>query len=241
MTTLDLGPGSSAGAPRARRDIARFTTAERALHWSFALLLGACALTGFILYVGPVTALVGRRELVRSVHVWTGVAMPLPFVVAYLGGWRDAVRRDVRRLARWSWEDRRWLWTRGRQQTEAVAKFNAGQKANAAFVAGVVPLMLATGGIMRWYEPFPLSWRTGATFVHDWTAIATWLVVTGHILFALSRPPALRSMVGGRMSRAYAEDHHPRWAAGAERDPQRDPRPEPERSDPEQGDPARRT
>jgi formate dehydrogenase subunit gamma len=217
MTTLDLGPGSR---PRpATGDIARFTVAERALHWAFAVLLLTCALTGLVLYIGPLTAAVGRRETVRFLHVWSGVAMPLPVVVAYLGGWRDAVRRDVRRLARWSWEDKRWLRTRGRQQTEAVGKFNAGQKANAAFVAGIVPVMLATGAIMRWYEPFPLSWRTGATFVHDWTAIAIWLVVAGHIAFALARPPALRSMVTGLMARAYAEDHHPRWAAGAERDP----------------------
>jgi formate dehydrogenase subunit gamma len=227
MATLDLGRAGPATG-----DIARFTTAERALHWAFAALLATCAVTGFVLYVGPLTAAVGRRELVRTVHVWAGVALPLPIAVAYLGGWRDAVRRDVRRLARWSWEDRRWLRTRGRQQGEAVAKFNAGQKANAAFVAGVVPLMLATGGIMRWYEPFPLSWRTGATFVHDWTAIATWAVVAGHIAFALSRPPALRSMLTGRMSRAYAEDHHPRWAAGAERDLDRGA---------EEGDPAQGT
>lgn len=210
---LDLRVGRDPG------DIPRFTTAERALHWGLALLLGTCALTGLVLYVGPLTAAVGRRSLVRDVHVWAGVLMPVPFVLAYAGRWRAAVRDDFRRLARWSWEDSRWFRTRGRQQTEAVGKFNAGQKANAAFIAGVVPLMLATGGIMRWYEPFPLSWRTGATFVHDWTAIATWFVVAGHILFALSRPPSLRSMVTGRMPRAYARDHHPRWAAeaGAER------------------------
>jgi formate dehydrogenase subunit gamma len=217
VTTLDLGPGSGASAP-AGGELARFTTAERALHWAVAVLLGTCALTGLVLYVGPLTAAVGRRALVRDVHVWSGILMPVPFVLAYAGRWRDGIRADVRRLSRWSWADKRWLRTRGRDQSESVGKFNAGQKANAAFIAGVVPLMLATGGIMRWYEPFPLSWRTGATFVHDWTAIATWLVVAGHIVFALSRPPALRSMVTGRMSRAYARHHHPRWAAedGAE-------------------------
>jgi formate dehydrogenase subunit gamma len=75
--------------------------------------------------------------------------------------------------------------------------------------------MLATGSIMRWFEPFPLPWRTGATFVHDWTAIATWVVVTGHILVALSKPASLRAMVSGRMSRRWAQRHHPRWAEEA--------------------------
>jgi formate dehydrogenase subunit gamma len=212
VTTLEPGPGRTAPPG----DLARFGTAARALHWSVALLLGTCALTGFVLYVGPLTAAVGRRDTVRDLHVWSGLLMPVPVVVAYAGRWRASIRAEVRRLARWTWADRRWLRTRGRDMTDVVGKFNAGQKANAAFVAGVIPLMLATGGIMRWYEPFPLSWRTGATFVHDWTAIATWAVVAGHILFALSRPPALRSMVTGRMDRAYAADHHPRWAAEAE-------------------------
>jgi formate dehydrogenase subunit gamma len=213
--TLGGGPGGRGGGAgnTGEATIARFSTAERALHWAVVVVLGTCALTGLVLYVGPLSAVVGRRTLVRDVHVVSGLATPLPFVVAYAGRWRAAVRRDVRRLARWSAADRRWLLSRGRSETAEVGKFNAGQKANAAFIAGVVPLMVVTGSMMRWYEPFPLAWRTGATFVHDWTAIGTWIVVAGHVMFALSRPPALRSMLTGRMARAYAEDHHPRWAA----------------------------
>jgi formate dehydrogenase subunit gamma len=70
-----------------------------------------------------------------------------------------------------------------------------------------------TGSIMRWYEPFDITYRTGATFVHDWTAVATWVIVAGHIAFALSDTGSLRGMATGRVSRAWAEDHHPRWAA----------------------------
>ena len=193
-------------------DLPRFSRAERALHWSVAALLGACALTGFALYYGPLAELVGRRAVLRDVHVWTGLASPVPFVVAYAGRWRDEVRRDVRRLARWSRADRRWLGSRGRDATGEVGKFNAGQKLNAAFVAGMIPIMVVSGSIMRWYEPFDLRYRTGATFVHDWTAIATWAVVAGHILFALGDPGSLRGMVSGWVTRGWAEDHHPRWA-----------------------------
>ncbi|HLM62804.1 MAG TPA: cytochrome b/b6 domain-containing protein [Acidimicrobiales bacterium] len=219
MSAVTLGGGVAGAGSPGDATIARFSAAERALHWAVVVVLGTCALTGLVLYVGPLSAVVGRRTLVRDVHVVAGLATPVPFVLAYAGRWRAALRRDVRRLARWSSSDRRWLLSRGRCETAEVGKFNAGQKANAAFIAGVVPLMVVTGSIMRWYKPFPLPWRTGATFVHDWTAIGTWIVVAGHVLFALSRPPALRSMVTGRMSRAYAEDHHPRWAeATAERE-----------------------
>jgi formate dehydrogenase subunit gamma len=193
--------------------IERFTRAERALHWATAVAVLVCAVTGFILYVGPLTALVGRRTLVKDTHVLAGLAMPVPLVLAYAGRWRAGVRADVRRLGRWTRADRRWLRSRGRDATEAVGKFNAGQKANAAFVVGMIPIMVVTGSIMRWYEPFDITYRTGATFVHDWTAIATWAVVAGHIMFALADPGSLRGMLTGRVSRTWAEDHHPRWVA----------------------------
>ena len=193
--------------------IERFTRAERSLHWATAAAVLVCAVTGLILYVGPLTAAVGRRNLVKDVHVIAGLAMPVPLVLAYAGRWRASVRADVRRLARWTRADRRWLWSRGRDATDAVGKFNAGQKANAAFVAGMIPIMVVTGSIMRWYEPFDITYRTGATFVHDWTAIATWVIVAGHIGFALADRGSLRGMLTGRVTRPWAEHHHPRWAA----------------------------
>jgi formate dehydrogenase subunit gamma len=200
--------------------IRRFGRAERALHWATAAAVLTCAVTGFILYVGPVTALVGRRTLVKDTHVVAGLAMPVPLLLAYAGRWRASVRADVRRLARWTRADRRWLWSRGRDATDEVGKFNAGQKANAAFLAGMIPVMLGTGAIMRWFEPFPVAYRTGATFVHDWTAIATWVVVAGHIVVALSDRGALRGMITGRVTRAWAERHHPLWAREQEEPPQ---------------------
>ena len=194
--------------------ILRFTRAERALHWGTAIAVLTCAVTGFVLYVGWPPALIGRRTLLRDVHVIAGVLMPVPLVLAYAGRWRTAVRADVRRLARWTRADRRWLWSRGRDATGDVGKFNAGQKANAAFMAGMIPVMVVTGVIMNWYDPLgiEIAYRTGATFVHDWTAIATWLVVSGHIAFALSDRTSLRGMVTGRVDRPWAADRHPRWS-----------------------------
>ena len=193
--------------------IRRFGTATRALHWATAAAVLTCALTGLVLYVGPLSALVGRRNLVKDVHVIAGLSMPVPLVLAYAGRWRTEVRAEFRRLGRWTRADRRWLRSRGWDATDEVGKFNAGQKLNAAFVAGMIPIMLATGSIMKWFEPFPVRYRTGATFVHDWTAIATWAVVAGHILFALNDRMSLRGMLTGRVTRRWAEARHPKWAA----------------------------
>jgi len=193
--------------------VVRFSRAERALHWTNATLFLVLLTTGMTLYIPSLSAAVGRRLLVKDVHVISGLLLPVPLLLAYAGRWRDSVRRDVRRFARWSTDDRRWLLSFGRRGRDRLGKFNAGQKLNAIFVAGCIPLMLITGGIMRWFDPFPLAWRTGATFVHDWIAITLVVVVTGHVVTALAEPIALRSMVRGSMPARHVERRHPRWWA----------------------------
>jgi formate dehydrogenase subunit gamma len=193
--------------------VVRFDRTERWLHWTNATLFLVLLATGMTLYVGQLSAIVGRRVLVKDIHVYCGLALPVPLLLAYSGRWREGLRRDVRRLARWSVDDRRWLLSWGRRGRATLGKFNAGQKANAIFVAGCIPVMLATGSIMRFFEPFPLAWRTGATFVHDWTALALLAVVVGHIGKALAEPVSLRAMRRGTMPARHVERHHPRWWA----------------------------
>ena len=59
--------------------------------------------------MGPLSAAVGRRELVRHVHVWCGLALPIPLLVTVAGRWGAAFRADIGRLNRWSADDRRWM------------------------------------------------------------------------------------------------------------------------------------
>ena len=193
--------------------VVRFSRAERYLHWTNATLFLLLLATGMTLYVPALSTVVGRRLVVKDIHVYSGLLLPVPLLLAYGGRWRDSVRRDIRRFARWSTDDRQWLFSLGRRAKGRLGKFNAGQKLNAIFVAGCIPLMLVTGSIMRWFDPFPLAWRTGATFVHDWIALTLLVVVVGHIATALAEPIALRSMARGTMPAAHVARRHPRWWA----------------------------
>lgn len=205
-------PSSSAGgAGAADVRLRRFDGAERFLHWSTGVLFLALLATAAVLYLAPLSAAVGWRPLVRDTHVIAGLLLPVPWLVAR-GLLRSApLRADVRRLARWDASDRRWMRTLGRDPLVRLAKFHPLQKLNAAFVAGTIPVMLATGAVMRWFDPFPLSWRTGATFVHDWLAIVLAVVIVIHIGKAVADREALGGMLGGSVGAPWARRHHPRW------------------------------
>lgn len=170
----------------------RFDAVERFLHWTMAALVLTLLFTGASLYVGPLSTLVGRRELVKTVHVVAGLSLPVPFLLAFAGPWAARLRADVRLLNRWDDDDVRWLRTVGHDG--GGARFNAGQKLNAAFVAGALTVMLLTGAVLKWYAPFPDDWRTGATFVHDWTFLALTVVVVAHVVVALRHPESLAAM-----------------------------------------------
>ncbi len=57
-----------------------------------------------------------------------------------------------------------------------------------------------------------LSWRTGATLVHDLFALGLGLLVCGHILQASRDPESRRGMRTGEVSRSWALEHHREWA-----------------------------
>ena len=197
--------------PAERQRLVRFDKAERTLHWVNATLFLTVMGTAAILYIGPLSAAVGRRELIRTIHVWCGIALPVPILITVAGRWGKGFRADVNRLNRWTQDDRRWFRSMGRDPYVRLGKFNPGQKLNASFVAGVIVVMLATGSIMKWFGYFPVDWRTGATFVHDWVAIALFVVVVGHIGIAFSDPDSLGSMLKGTIDARWAREHRPRW------------------------------
>lgn len=190
--------------------VRRFGVAVRVVHWTTALLMLTCIVTAAILYNGSLGIAVGHRRLIEQIHVYGGFALPAPMLVGMVS---RAYRGDIARLNRFTSSDWRWLRSRSRRDgTIPVGKFNAGQKLNAALAAGAILVLFGTGLLM--YDPslVRLTWRTGATFVHDWSALAVGLLVLGHVGYALSDREAMRGMRTGTVSAAWAGEEHALWA-----------------------------
>jgi formate dehydrogenase subunit gamma len=192
----------------------RFDGVERLVHWTNATLFLILLFTGASLYFQPLSTFVAHRHTVKTIHVYCGLLLPFPLLIGLAIPRGRQLRNDLSRINRWSTDDRRW-WSRRTRASAQLGKFNPGQKLNAVFVGASIVLMLMTGSIMRWFKPFPDSWRTGATFVHDWTFIALFAVIVGHIMFAFADFDSLRSMVRGWVPEAWARREHPRWWAEA--------------------------
>ncbi len=183
------------------------------MHKSIAILLTTCIVTAAILYIGPLSTAIGRRALVEWVHVVAGLALPVPIVIGLVS---KMFRHDVRLLNRFT--DADWHWLRSRDRRSGfipVGKFNAGQKLNANFQLGAILVMLLTGSVMRFANHWPIDWRTGATFVHDWLAYAVTIVVIGHVYMAMRDPHALAGMRTGYVPESWALKEHKTWADDA--------------------------
>lgn len=213
------GDGGADGRADGRR-VLRFTRAVRWCHHGTAALITLCVGTALCLYLPGLAELVGRRRLLVLLHEWSGLLLPVPLL---LGLASRALRADLRLLNRFGPHDRRWLRAAvrarrahprpGEAAFAAAGKFNAGQKVFAAWIAGAVLVMTGTGVLMWFTGLAPLAWRTSATFVHDWLALAVGAVLAGHIAMAVAHPEARKAMRTGTADRAWARAEHPLWEA----------------------------
>ncbi len=226
-SAVDERSGPEESAASASR-VLRFERAVRWCHHGTAVLMALCVGTALCLYVPGLAELAGRRWLMVTVHKWSGLLLPVPLL---LGLASRALRADLRRLNRFGPHDRIWLRAAARARRPhprpgedwgvEAGKFNAGQKVFAAWTAGAVLVMTGTGLLMWFTGLAPLVWRTSATFVHDWLALALGIVLVGHVAMAVAHPEARAAMRTGKVDRAWARREHPLW------DPSDEPPPRP--------------
>ena len=192
----------------------RFTRTERALHWVHATAFLVLLVTGLALYLPSLAELVGRRPLLKNIHVYTAVAWVVAIVVVVLAGDRRSLRQTLHEIDAFDRDDRDWLRRRGTPQ----GRFNAGQKLNAAITAAFAVLFAATGTLL-WLGERDTSFRFAQTIlIHDWLTQISLVLFMGHLYLAVIHPStrhALNGMTRGWVDAAWAERHHEKWARDA--------------------------
>jgi formate dehydrogenase subunit gamma len=211
-TAGSTGRTGTATDPDPAERIRRFSRAERLVHRTTGWLMLVCLVSAACLYLGPLSQLVGRRYLMVTVHEWSGISLPLPFLLGLLSA---DFRADLRRINRSAVYDRQWLRAARKRwnwpEARPAGKFNAGQKLYAGWIAGAVLLMMFTGLLMWFMGLLPSISRTSAIFVHDLLAWAIAVVLLGHLRKALEDPEARLGMRTGYVSRSWAERFHAHW------------------------------
>ena len=197
------------------RYVRRFSRTERAVHWmhasAFLVLLGS----GSILYLPSLAAEVGRRPLVKDVHLLTALAWAAALLAVFLVGDRRGLRTTARELDVFDTDDRRWLLGRRSPQ----GRFNAGQKLNAALTAAFA-LLLAVSGVLLWLGERDTRFRFDSTIVlHDVVAYVSVALLAGHLYLAVIHPTtrhALRGITLGTVREDWAREHHAKWPTDAQ-------------------------
>jgi formate dehydrogenase subunit gamma len=197
------------------RYVQRFSRTERAVHWvhasAFLVLLGS----GLVLYLPSLATEIGRRPLVKDVHLFTALAWAIALLAVVALGDRRGLRATTRELDVFDADDRRWLLGRHVRQ----GRFNAGQKLNAALTAAFA-VLLAVSGVLLWLGERDTRFRLDSTIVlHDVVAYLSVALLAGHLYLAVIHPStrhALRGMTVGTVREDWAREHHAKWPTDAQ-------------------------
>jgi len=167
--------------------VRRFSRTERTLHWvnatGFLLLLA----TGLILYLPRLSTVVGRRPLIKDIHLWGGIGWISALAIVIVLGDRRGLLRTARDL-----------------EVLKPSRLNVGQKVNALLNAAFAILFLVSG-LLLWFGERNTTFRfTSTVLLHDI------LIVRG--ARASRRSPLSRTDPSGDAT--LAARNHPRHGEG---------------------------
>lgn len=192
--------------------VERFNYTERALHWMAALSFLYAAFTGLAMWSTKLfwlSSIFGGGVATRVSHPWAGTVF-----AAILGVMFVRWARFMGLTA----DDREWLRQSHRYAMNQEAglpepgRFNGGQKM-LFWLQSTSAILLFFSGIVLWFpETMSRSVRVIAIVVHPAAAIASIGGIILHVYMGTAAVPgALRSMIRGDVSSAWAASHHPKW------------------------------
>jgi formate dehydrogenase subunit gamma len=197
-------------APDPRR-LLRFTRTERAAHWIYAAAFVVLLGSGLCLYLPSLAEAVGRRPLLKTIHVYTALAWIAALVVVVAVGDRSSLRATVHEIDVWDRDDRAWF----RRRSTPSGRLNAGQKLNTIVTASFAVLFTVTGALL-WYGERNTRFRFADTIlIHDWLMYVSFFLFLGHLYLSVVHPKTRHSLVGmtrGWVNEDWALEHHRKWA-----------------------------
>ena len=192
----------------------RFTFVERLVHWVVGVSFVALLLSGLALSYPALfwlVALLGGGPAARVLHPWIGVAFTGGMVLM-LGLW---IRDMSFAQSDWRWLGAvRYYATHQRDKVPPAGKYNAGQKVF-FWAQGALAMVFVFTGVILWL-PDSLGSDSStlviARLLHYAATLGGGLLLVLHVyLGTVAYPGTARGMIDGRVSRRWAERHHPRW------------------------------
>jgi len=180
------------------------------VHWVHATSFLVLLATGLCLYLPSLAEAVGRRPVLKAIHLYTAVAWAIALLLVALAGDRRALLRTAREIDRFDADDRAWL----RRRRAPQGRLNAGQKLNAVITAAFA-LLFAVTGFFLWYGERDTRFRLPqALLVHDWLMYVSLLLFLAHLFLAVLYPRtrhALSGMTRCWVDEEWALEHHRKW------------------------------
>ena len=195
------------------RDITRFSFVERVVHWTVGLSFVLLLLTGFAFSYPSlfwITSLLGGGPSARVLHPWTGLVFAAGLLWMFMLWVRDMVMSSA---------DGQWFRaiqyyaTHQHDRVPPAGKYNAGQKLF-FWVQSLLGVLFLMTGVPLW---LPDSFGPGVLatmrFAHYVAALGGGLFLIVHVyLGTVAYPGTARGMIDGKVTRKWAQLHHPLWS-----------------------------
>jgi formate dehydrogenase subunit gamma len=212
MSIIEARPrGSGHVGTATPGDIPRYSMFERVLHWWVAITFVALLLSGLALAyprMAWLSGLFGGGQTMRAAHPWFGVAFSVG-TVAMLAIWFGGMRFDATDKV---WTKRMKQYAKTGHTGLDIGKWNAGQKGY-FWLSLIFGAVLLVTGLPLW---FPSIAGNGIRQIARLLHHAAYLVMLGgfiiHVLLsAFLFAGTMQAMTSGKVTRAWAAWHHPRW------------------------------
>ena len=194
--------------------IDRYTSGERILHWVTAItffLLAASGLAFFHPSMFWLTGLLGGGTWARILHPFIGVVMFIAFILMAVKFWHHNVL---------SGNDRKWLGQIGDvianrdDRVPPIGRYNPGQKILFWLLLASMVVLLVSG-IALWRPYFAPSFSIGTirfgALMHALSGLLLILLIVVHVYSSFWVKGSTEGMLSGKVSRAWAKAHHPKW------------------------------